>query len=294
MRKQFKDTITELAEHDERIVLVFGDISVFLFNSFQQSFPKRFYNVGICENTLVSMAAGLSAQGFVPFVHTIAPFATERCIEQIKLDMCYNQFGGNIVTCGATFDYAWDGATHHCWVDLAAILRLPGTNVFQPGSKKEFDSLLRSQYNSGKTNYFRLSDNPHHIDIPGPIEFGKGLVLRDCGSETTVITAGPILDNVAKACADLPVNLLYFHTLKPFDQELISRFSHTRFVVVHDSFGLHELVCSVSGRSVDHLGLPDRFCICYGTIEDVRKYAGLDSSSICQFIQSKMTPALAV
>src|SRR4051812_34900824 len=68
MRKQFKDTLMDLAEADERIVLVFGDISVFLFDPFARRFPTRFYNLGICENTLVSVAAGLSSQGFIPFV----------------------------------------------------------------------------------------------------------------------------------------------------------------------------------------------------------------------------------
>ena len=76
--------------------------------------------MGICENTLISVTAGLSSQGYHPFVHTICPFLTERSIEQIKIDMCYNNFGGNIVTCGATFDYAWDGATHHAYTELAA------------------------------------------------------------------------------------------------------------------------------------------------------------------------------
>ena len=286
MRKQFKLTVTDLAEKDEKIILVFGDISVFLFNSFQQQFPNRFYNMGICENTLISVAAGLSSQGFIPFVHSIAPFITERSLEQIKLDMGYNEFGGNIVSCGATFDYAWDGATHHAWTDIAAIRLIPKTEVIQPGSEKEWNILLRSQYANGKTTYFRLSDNPHTIELPeSQIKFGKGMVLKDVGSDITVLTAGPILDYVMKACEDLSVNLVYFHTIKPIDHEVISRFKHTQLKVVHDAHGLFEAVCEVSGCSVEKLGLPDAFCCCYGTVHDVRKYAGLDIESIKNFIK---------
>ena len=286
MRKQFKLTVTDLAEKDEKIILVFGDISVFLFNSFQQQFPNRFYNMGICENTLISVAAGLSSQGFIPFVHSIAPFITERSLEQIKLDMGYNEFGGNIVSCGATFDYAWDGATHHAWTDIAAIRLIPKTEVIQPGSEKELNILLRSQYANGKTTYFRLSDNPHTIELPeSQIKFGKGMVLKDVGSDITVLTAGPILDYVMKACEDLSVNLVYFHTIKPIDHEVISRFKHTQLKVVHDAHGLFEAVCEVSGCSVEKLGLPDAFCCCYGTVHDVRKYAGLDIESIKNFIK---------
>ena len=97
MRKQFKETVMALSKDDDRIVLVFGDVSVYLFNDFKEKYPDRFYNMGICENTLISVAAGLSSQGFFPFVHTITPFITERCFEQIKLDLVYNKFGVNIV-----------------------------------------------------------------------------------------------------------------------------------------------------------------------------------------------------
>ena len=119
MRQQFKNTIMDLAAYDDKIVMIFGDVSVYLFNDFKENYPDRFYNIGICENTLISVAAGLSSQGLYPFVHTIAPFITERSFEQIKIDMCYNHLGGNIVSCGASFDYAWDGATHHSYTDLA-------------------------------------------------------------------------------------------------------------------------------------------------------------------------------
>lgn len=286
MRKQFKETIMGLSAHNDRIVLIFGDVSVYLFNNFKEKYPDRFYNMGICENTLISVAAGLSAQGFVPFVHTITPFITERSYEQIKIDMCYNQFGCNIVTCGASFDYAWDGATHHCYTDLAILRLLPDMEVIQPGSKKELDILLKSQYNNRKTSYFRLSDHPHGIDIP--VEFAKGVILRDRDSDFTVMTAGPILINVVEACEGLDVNLVYFHTIKPIDKELISKFKKTRILVIHDAFGLYEAICEVPNLSASYYGLPDKFSSCYGTLDDIRRLLGLDVKSIKKFIETKM------
>jgi len=283
MRRQFKDTVSALAAQDERIVLVFGDISVFLFNEFQKRHPERFYNMGICEQALVSVAAGLSSQGLIPFVHSIAPFVTERALEQIKLDCSYNQFPVNIVSCGATFDYAWDGATHHAWTDLAFLRVIPNVEIFQPGNDREIDRQLRWHYDYGKTSYFRLSDHPHGEDFE--IERERGVVVRDCGARETVVTAGPILANVLKASENLPVNILYYHTLKPFDGDLIRRFSATRLKVVHDSFGLFEAVCEAARVSVEKLGLPDQFCCSYGTIEDVRKMAGLDVESIRAFLR---------
>jgi transketolase len=284
MRQQFRNTLLSLAEKDERLVLLFGDISVFLFREFEARFPKRFYNLGICEATLISMAAGLSSQGFIPVVHSIAPFVTERAMEQIKIDLSYNAFPANIVSCGATFDYAWDGATHHAWTDIAFLRLLPGTQVFQPGCREEADYLLRTYYDSGKTSYFRLSDHSHSLKLP--MDGTRGVAIRDSGSRRTVVTAGPILDSVMKACTDLDANILYFHAIKPLDHELIQKFAKTDLRVVHDSFGLFEAVCEVAGRSVKRLGLPDRFCVTYGTIQDVRRDAGLDVESIRKFVMA--------
>ncbi len=289
MRKQFKDTVTDLAGKDQRVVVILGDISHFLFNPFQQQFPTRFYNMGICENTLISVAAGLSAQGFHPFVHTITPFITERSLEQIKLDLGYNEFGANIVSTGASFDYAWDGATHHCYTDLAILRLIPGMEVTQPGSKKELDALIRSQYANGKPTYFRLSDHGHNIDVP--VEFGKGVALKDSGAYVTVMTAGPILGNVMEACRDLPVNLVYFHTIKPIDRELVARFRHTKILVVQDAFGLSDAIHEVSDLSIACHGMPDAFCVCYGTVHDIRRQIGFDPAAIRIAVQARIQQA---
>ncbi len=287
MRKQFKNTVIDLAADDDSIVMILGDVSVYLFGEFKEKYPDRFYNMGICENTLISVGAGLSSQGFFPFVHTIAPFVTERSYEQIKLDMCYNQFGGNIASCGASFDYAWDGATHHSYTDLAILRLLPGMEVIQPGSNKEVDVLIRSQYDNGNATYFRLSDHPHNIDI-GDIEFGKAAVLQDRDSNLTVMTAGPILENVLEACKELDVNLVYFHTIKPIDAEIIASFRHTNILVIHDAFGLYEAVCEVPELAVSFHGMPDIFCDRYGTLPGTRKEIGLDVESLHKTIQKKL------
>jgi transketolase len=284
MRGQFKQTVTALAEQDERVVVVLGDISVYQFMEFKERFPRRFYNMGILEPTLISMCGGLSATGWVPFVHTIAPFITERSYEQIKLDLCYNDFATNIVTCGASFDYAWDGATHHAYNDIGILRLLPGMEIMQPGSNRELDLLMRQRYGSGKPTYYRMSDHPHDIDT-GEIEFGKGVVLKRGGSGITVMTAGPLLPNVIEACRDADVNLVYFHTIKPFDSELAAQFADTRILVVHDAHGLKEAVDDIGGVRSWYHGLPDEFCVWYGKVTDIRARIGLDPAGIRARVQ---------
>jgi len=280
MRHLFKDLLLELAATDPRVVVLFGDISVFLFREFSARYPNRFYNAGICENTLVSFAAGLSATGFYPFVHSIAPFITERSYEQIKLDVSYNQFGINIVSCGGSFDYAWDGATHHCYTDLALMRLLPHMEVMQPGSKQEFESLLRSQYANKNPSYIRIAADEHDMDLD--TTFGKGVVIQDKQASHTLITAGPILKHVHEAAQSLPVNILYFHTIKPMDHGLIHQFRDTRMLIVHDAFGLHEAVQEQPDLRTQYHGLPDQYNCYYGTLTDIRSDLGLDPSGIRQ------------
>lgn len=286
MRKQFKETVLDLARSDPSIVLIFGDVSVYLFRDFQALYPERFYNLGICENSMISVGAGLCAQGLVPFVHTIAPFITERCLEQIKLDCCYNRFGVNIVSCGASFDYAWDGATHHCYTDLGALRLLPGLQVFQPGSCKEADLLVREAYNNGRPTYYRLSDHPHTIDLP--VHLGKGVIIQDKGAGLTIITAGPILANVLPAVRDLPVNLLYFHSISPIDRDLLRAFKQTTFLVVHDGSGLWEAVGELQGGRVYYHGYFRQFMDCYGTVDDIRQELALDVQGIRRAVKMRM------
>lgn len=284
MRKKFRDTFLELAKNDERIVAIFGDISVYLFNEFAQQYKNRFYNLGICENSLISVSAGLSAQGYIPFVHSIAPFITERCLEQIKLDFCYNNFPGNIVSCGATFDYAWDGATHHCLTDIAALRELPNIQIFQPGSTEETEFLIKKNYNSTKTNYYRLSDHSHKLKLPNQ---QGGMIIKNNNSDITVVTAGPILDYIMQATQDISVNIVYFNTIKPINIDLIKQFQQTKLKIIHDSSGLLSAICEkISGKyHIEYLGMPDYFCCEYGKIENVRQYAGLGVEEIKNFIK---------
>ena len=284
MRKQFKDTVLAIAEHDEKATVILGDVSVYMFNDFSNKYPNRFYNLGICENTIISVAGGMASCGLFPFVHTIAPFLTERCFEQIKLDMCYNDFGGNIVTCGASFDYAWDGSTHHCLTDLALISMLPNTECFQPGSNAEVDSIIKNTYNNGKTTYIRLSDHPH--DIQTNLEIGKATIIKNSHtSKFCVLTAGPLLPSVVEALKNIDVSILYFHTIKPLDIELLKKFNDKIFVVIHDAFGLKEMVQRLLPVPVYFHGITEEFLSSYGTVHDIRKSIGLDVSGIRNYIK---------
>src|SRR6185295_16943615 len=131
--------------------------------------------------------------------------------------------------------------THQALADIGSIRLIPGIDILQPGTRAELDQLLRARYASGTPTYYRLSDHPHGEGFP--VEYPRGVVVRDVDGPVTVVTAGPILGNVLQGTKDLPVNVLYFPTIKPFDASLLFKYAHTRLVVVHDATGLFEQVC---------------------------------------------------
>lgn len=109
MRRQFGKTLAELATKDERIYLMTGDIGYAIFDKFREKFPRRFLNLGICEQSMIGVAAGMALEGLKPWVYTITPFLIERPLEQIKLDI--DQQATNVKLVGYA-DYPTQGPTH--------------------------------------------------------------------------------------------------------------------------------------------------------------------------------------
>lgn len=119
MRNAFASEITELASACESLVLLSGDIGNRLFNDFRKKCPERFFNCGVAEANMTSLAAGMALCGLRPFTYTITPFATTRCLEQIRVDACYHKVPVTIVGVGAGLSYSTLGATHHACEDIA-------------------------------------------------------------------------------------------------------------------------------------------------------------------------------
>lgn len=182
MRKQFFATLLNLFPEDERLFLLLGDIGVHGFRSLLTDFPKRALNIGILEQSMIGVAAGLAGEGFIPIVHTIAPFMIERAYEQIKIDLAYQGLGANLVSVGASYDYAGLGCTHHCPADVSLMYNIPGARIILPGSAEEFDLAFRSFYSSG-LNYFRVSEEGHQNR-----SYGMGFVNIQENSSTSNAT----------------------------------------------------------------------------------------------------------
>jgi len=155
MRKQFPKTVLEIMDKDERVVVLLGDIGVFAFQEVFKKYPTRIYNVGICEQAMVGMAAGLAMSGLIPIVHTIEPFLVDRAFEQIKNDFGYQELIGTIIGVDVSETAPNLGYTHQCPYALNHMRDVQGMKVFEPKSSQELDAVLKDNY-SGSLNYIRI------------------------------------------------------------------------------------------------------------------------------------------
>jgi len=156
MRKQFGRTIEELAEKDENIILIVGDIGYGIFDSFRKRFPNRFFNFGIREQCIIGMASGMALEGLKPYLFTITPFFSERALEQIKLDV--NEQNTNVKIVGYA-DYPHQGPTH-AELDLTKTLSgLRNLVTYFPKDSLETKQILFDSYIHQKPTFISLKQD---------------------------------------------------------------------------------------------------------------------------------------
>ncbi|MCY2993386.1 MAG: transketolase, partial [Planctomycetota bacterium] len=293
MRNAFAQELVQRAAADERVVLLMGDIGNHLFDVFKTRFPDRFYNCGVAEANMMSVAAGMALCGLRPVVYTIVPFVTTRCLEQIRVDVCYHRAPVTIVGVGGGLSYASLGATHHSCEDIAFLRVLPHMQVVCPGDAQEVRLGLRRALEQDDPVYLRIGKKGEpviHATEPA-FEIGKGLVLRS-GHQITVLSTGNLLPTAVAVAERLElqgrsVRLISLHTVKPLDEDLLRVSCATSQVVV--TLEEHSLLGGLGGAVAewlaDHgpfpakllrIGTADHFLHETGGQTHARRCEGLD------------------
>ncbi|MDE3060293.1 MAG: transketolase [Pseudomonadota bacterium] len=298
MRDAFADEITKLAAQDERVVLLSGDIGNRMFDKFKAGAPDRFYNCGVAEANMMSVAAGLGLCGLRPVVYTITPFTTTRCFEQIRVDACYHRSPVIIVGTGSGLSYATLGPTHHSLEDIAILRTLPGMTVFCPCDAMEVRAGLRAALKQDNPVYIRLGKKGEpviHPDIPN-ITLGKSYTIRQ-GSDLCLLSTGntmPLALEAADALAaqGVSVRVESVHTVKPLDTVMLAEvFSRYKVVAVIEEHGviggLYGAVAEWRGTQsfparLAHFGTEDRFYHRVGSQAQLRESSGLTRDGIVE------------
>jgi len=292
MRKEFAKIMESELLLNPASTLLLGDIGVFAHRESFKKFPNRVFNIGILEQSMVSLAAGMAMGGLKPTIHTIAPFLIERAFEQIKIDFGYQLLGGNIVTVGASLDYAALGATHHCPGDVGMMLNIPGAEIYVPGTAAEFSDQFNQSCRNEKISYFRLSEKSNKESIK--TLFQNGTVVKR-GKELTVIAIGPMLDIVVEATENFDVTILYYNCISPLDSKLLSENMDSGKLFIVEPF-YENTMASLIQKHLSHRrvmtcsqGIPRKFVTKYGKTDEHYEEFGLTVQGIRNEVQRMMS-----
>ena len=305
MREAFSKEIEKLARADNRIIVLSGDIGNKMFDTFKTNYPDRFYNCGISEANMTSMAAGLAMCGFKPVTYTITAFNTLRCLEQIRLDVCFQNMPVIIVGVGGGLSYASLNATHQALEDIACLRVLPNMTVICPGDAWEVRGAINAALNLNGPVYIRLAkkNEPLVHDKMPDFEIGKGIIVKS-GTDICFLNTGNTLPIAMKAATKLSdsgisVQVVSMHTVKPLDQDLLKDvFSKFPYVVTIEE---HSISGGFGGSVAEWLsdqppqkarltriGTPDKFMYEGGDQEHARHFFGLTQDQIVEKVHNLM------
>ncbi len=267
-RQSFAETLSALARENDRIVAVCND-SVGSSNlvGFQKEFPSRLINVGIAEQDMVGVAAGLANGGFIPFVCAAAPFLTGRATEQVKADVAYSRY--HIVLCGMSPGMAYGelGPTHHSIEDLSWMRAMSGLSVLMPADPEQTAAAVTWAATAGKPIYMRVG----RMKVPSvsagqadPFVYGKANVVRG-GGDVTVIATGTLVSRAIEASERLAaegigVRVVNMSTISPLDEAAVIAAARETGAIVTAEEALAEggLGAAVASVVVRHHPVPMR------------------------------------
>ncbi len=275
MRERFYELAAQALD-DERVALVLADIGV-------SALPRhgRVFNLGIREQLMIGVAAGLALEGYRPVAHSYAPFLVERPYEQIKLDLGHQDLGAVLVSTGASYDAAPAGRTHQCPADVALLSALAGWTIHVPGHPDELETAFRSALRGDDRVYIRMSEEQNARPVGGE----SLAVLRD-GPGPLVLAVGPTLDPVLEATADLDATVAYLATVRPFDAAGLRGALRGTDVVLVEPYQAGTSAAAVADALADRphrllsLGVRDPELHRYGTPSDHRAAHGLDAAGV--------------
>lgn len=300
MRDTFARTVYEVAKAQPNVFVVVADISpAGSMGPFRQDFPRQFINVGVAEQSMIGLCAGLALRGCRPFAYTIATFAIYRTFEFVRDDLCYQKLPVTVVGIGAGVTYSTLGGTHHAQEDIAVMSALPNMSILAPCDPLETAAATWAAATRDGPVYLRLgkAGEPNlTTDALDPFEFGKIRYLRR-GSDTCVISYGPIMKMAGVVADELQAtgrstSLVSAHTLKPLDRDGLSELlaSHSEVIVVEEHSSVGGLAAQLKQLAWDTgatcallpFTLRDEFIHMFGSHQDLLAAHGLDAQRIVE------------
>lgn len=284
-------------------MLLTGDLGFKVLDRFRDCYPKQFLNVGVAEANMAGIAAGLALEGKHAFMYSIAPFATMRCYEQIRNDICFHKANVKIISVGGGYSYGNNGPTHHALTDIAIMRVLPEMTVVCPGDPLEAACATEAALGHEGPVYIRLGRSQERMIHQNNLDFkiGKGIIVRE-GKEIALLSTGNMLETSLKVAevlgsSGLSPRVVSLHTVKPLDgpllRDCLENFpavftieEHSLLGGLGSAVGEFILRSDIKQAKLKCIAAPDDTLHEVGSHEYLRKICGLTSGQILYTIQS--------
>jgi len=299
IRDAFFDEVCVIASKDPSVMFLTADMGAFSLDRFKTDLRSQYINVGVAEQNLVSVAAGLAMTKKKVFIYTIAPFVTQRCYEQIKIDICGMHLPVVIIGSGPGITYSSDGPTHHAIQDVAIMRTLPEMTIFNPADSATAAAAAKIAYLSDGPVYIRIDKGKLPSLYDNNEDFSDGLALLKEGRDLTIITTGVMVPQAFKVADELArhsidTGIIDVYRLKPINDGLLSELirDSKRVVTLEEHSIIGGIGSAISEILVDkgqvlpmkRIGIPEKNCMGYGDREWMHSFYGLDVHSVCRTI----------
>lgn len=298
MRTNFINQLIEEARHNDKIFLLVGDLGYHVIEPFAEEFPDRFLNVGIAEQNMAGIAAGLAMTGYNVYFYSIGNFPTIRCLEQIRNDIAYHQANVKVVSVGAGYAYGSLGATHQATEEIGALRVLPNMVVATPGDPLEARAITKISASYDGPMYIRLGkagEKTVHSEDSIDLKIGDicSVITRE-GNQTAVFACGNILDAALHQINEENLNYDLYSVpfVKPINKEQLINIVKTHpagLITIEE----HQKSCGMGSAIVEilndlyyegnieaypkvkRIAIPDEFADVVGTQVFLREHEGL-------------------
>ena len=292
MRDAFSAALIKVAQQDERVLLLTGDHGYALFDEIRHLLPDRYLNVGVAEQNMVGVAAGLAKAGLRPILYGLSAFVPIRVLEQIKLDICYEELPVVMVGDGAGFVYSTLGASHQCVEDISALRAIPNVRILSPADAHEMTRAMVLAFSAERPVYLRIGKCDIGAVHNGPIKYDWGALIEmrpGDGGLGFIATGSMVAAALKEALRWEGSSVWSAPSLKPLDAEQVIAICHNHRAIItleeHSIYGglgaaIAEISSTYAPCWVGRIGVQDRFAQYAGSYEYLRSEHGLDTSGI--------------
>ena len=291
MRDAFFDGVYNVIEHNKNAIILTADHGAFGLTKIEQDFPNQFLNVGISEQNMISVAAGLAKCGKVVYVYSINNFISLRSLEQVNIDLCQMNLNVNLIGVGAGFTYATDGPTHQGMQDMQVMRVLPNMEVYNVTDSVNSFEMARSSYAKSCPKYFRIEKGIFELVYKNGFDFNLGINKIISSKDTYIISSGFMTHTAINVSGKLNnIGVIDVNRIEPFPEELfIDYIKNIKNIVTLEegtsSGGLGEKIGFILAKNnINCNFLPisagNEHCFNYGSRELLHKKYFIDIDSV--------------